>query len=126
MDTIIANILAEFAKPGTKTGVVIGILAMPLIKMAVSPVLAWLTKYVLSGTAKITPLVAKATKAACVYALTFEWVRAIISTNPKACEALIDTVGTCASAVILTVQTTVDEEIASAGLQQAPAPAPQA
>jgi hypothetical protein len=120
MDTIIANILVELGKPGTKEGAVVGLIAWPIIKMALSPVLSWLTKYALSGTAKITPLVAQGTKAACLWALTFPLVRSIIAANPKACEALIDTLGNCASAIILTVQVTVDAQIAAAGLQQAP------
>lgn len=116
METQLLNLAHQ---PGTQVGAVVGLLAYPIIRAMASPILAWLAKYLLAGTAKITPIVAQGTTTACVWALQFPLVRSIVTTNPKACETLVDTASNCLSAIILTVQTTVDQEIASAGLQQA-------
>jgi hypothetical protein len=121
---IVSTVVTAISQPGAKVGVVVGLLAYPLIKWAVSPVLSYATKYALSGTAKITPLVAAGTKAACLWVFKFPIIQAIISSNPKACETLVDTLGSCASAIILTVQQTVDDQIEAKGLEKAPSPAP--
>jgi hypothetical protein len=112
------------SQPGLKLGLIAGALLSPLLYKLVTPVLSWLTKWLLAATAQITPKIGAATKAACLWALSFSWVRSIITTNPKACETLVDTAVNCLTAIILVVQTTVDEEIEEAGMKKAPDPVP--
>ena len=117
---MLASLAALPHQPGAMMGAMVGAIGMLLLPRLVTPALAVVTKYLLAVTAKIVPLVAAAAKRLAILALSLPVVLAIIKTNPKAWETLIDTIANCLTAVILAFQTAVDDQIEEAGLDKSP------